>query len=176
MPRAQAVVRNRAWCYTINNPTDEEVMKLERLGALRHVCGREVGESGTPHLQGYVRFEQPCAFSWWRNQFPRAHVEIRRGTEHQAVEYCKKDGQLVVDLGQDEPDYTPVDSSGSKRNRETEEVLQEIDAGWNAYQIRQKHPAFFFHNMQKIGWYSRYAKRFRREEYDIITHVSDKDV
>jgi hypothetical protein len=51
------------WVFTLNNPTGEEegqVQELEKRAEVTvMVGGREVGEMGTPHLQGYIEFIAP---------------------------------------------------------------------------------------------------------------------
>ena len=44
--------RSNNWCFTLNNYTDESQQKVRDLGvgAEYLVFGRELGESGTPHL------------------------------------------------------------------------------------------------------------------------------
>lgn len=55
------------------------------------IWGDEIGESGTPHLQGYIEFfkrqrhRRVC-----RILGGRAHVERRHGTAEQAITYCRK--------------------------------------------------------------------------------------
>lgn len=86
------------WCFTINNPTDQDRNHVGSLGIdpLRKylVCGRESGESGTPHLQGFVIFTRPLTRTRVSRLFPRAHLEATRGTSQQAADYCKKDGDF----------------------------------------------------------------------------------
>lgn len=53
--------------------------------------GKETGENGTPHLQGYVEFDEPLRFNSVKNMIPRAHLEGRRGTAEEAAQYCWKD-------------------------------------------------------------------------------------
>ncbi len=55
------------------------------------VFGREVGESGTPHLQGAAIFTESRTLSWWKTQIPGGHFEMMRGPAHKAFSYCKKD-------------------------------------------------------------------------------------
>lgn len=86
------------WCFTINNPTDQDRDHVGSLGIdpLRKylVCGRERGDSGTPHLQGFVIFTRPLTRTRVSRFLPRAHLEAARGTSQQASEYCKKDGDF----------------------------------------------------------------------------------
>lgn len=85
------------WCFTVNNWTEEE------LGQILSTCessvkyliiGKEVGESGTPHLQGFVNFKKKVRRSTLMKQpgFTRAHVEIAKGTDLQNQAYCQKMG------------------------------------------------------------------------------------
>jgi len=59
------------------------------------VFGREVGESGTRHLQGYVSFDKPKRFTEALKFFEDGtHIEPTKGTPLQASTYCKKDGDF----------------------------------------------------------------------------------
>lgn len=92
--------RVRAWVWTLNNFTAEDVVKISELGVgdgadISYLCyGKEVGESGTPHLQGYVYTRNPVGLSWVRKRIPRAHFEVSRGRPDQAIAYCEKDGDF----------------------------------------------------------------------------------
>lgn len=79
--------------FTLNNYTEEEYETMMELGEYC-IIGREVGEQGTPHLQGYVEFKTPKRFTTLKNINPRVHWEQRRGTQEQAIEYCKKEGNF----------------------------------------------------------------------------------
>lgn len=93
--------KSRSYCFTINNPTDDERRQLRELAQhdrVRYiVCGNEIGgESGLPHIQGYVYFSNPRTLSGVKKLpgFARAHLECARGTSRQAADYCKKDGDF----------------------------------------------------------------------------------
>lgn len=89
----------RNTCFTINNWTSADIGRLEYLKD-QPICSyliyaKEVGEKGTPHLQGYVEFTNDVKFKKLKQYFPRAHLERRRGTAKEASDYCKKDGDYV---------------------------------------------------------------------------------
>nr|UOF79010.1 rep protein [Cressdnaviricota sp.]UOF82335.1 rep protein [Cressdnaviricota sp.]UOF82790.1 rep protein [Cressdnaviricota sp.] len=81
------------WCFTLNNPTalidfDDAKWKENVKFA---VYMKEVGESGTPHFQGYLELKKSQRISFLRKNLPRAHLERRRGKREQAILYCLKD-------------------------------------------------------------------------------------
>lgn len=84
--------RSRNWCFTLNNYTDDEYVLIKNIECKYIVIGKEVGESGTPHLQGYVHFAHAKAFTAVQKLIKRAHLEVMRGTALEASTYCKKDG------------------------------------------------------------------------------------
>lgn len=88
--------RSRAWCYTLNNFTEEERDALRSLKCAYHVFGYERGDEGTPHLQGYVHFTSMKSLAQMKKINPRSHWEVRKGTVDQAVEYCMKEGDFEV--------------------------------------------------------------------------------
>jgi len=65
---------------------------MEALDCKYIVFGKEVGESGTPHLQGYVQFKNQKTLSAVRKVIPDSHLENLKGLPHQAADYCKTDG------------------------------------------------------------------------------------
>lgn len=86
--------KTRAYCFTLNNPTQDEEEAVLALPCIYVCYGREVGDSGTPHLQGYIHFKDGKSLASVKKMMPRAHLEARKGTVDQAVDYCKKDGDF----------------------------------------------------------------------------------
>ncbi|AUM61928.1 Rep [uncultured virus] len=85
---------SKYWCYTLNNPAPNYELPPADLWTY-HIYGREVGESGTPHLQGYIEMYKPYTFVSMKNLLPGAHIEKRQGSGQQASDYCKKDGDYT---------------------------------------------------------------------------------
>lgn len=85
---------HRTWCYTINNYTDDEIDKLKVLTVKMHRCAKEVGENGTPHLQGAITFERTYRMAALKKLFPRAHW--KPGKTCDPENYCIK-GEIIID-------------------------------------------------------------------------------
>lgn len=87
------------WCFTLNNYVTDDINRLAEIvpsgKAIYLIYGKEVGEHGTPHLQGVI-----CATSRVRMaQIKRIignnpHVEIARNI-NASIQYCKKEGDWV---------------------------------------------------------------------------------
>lgn len=97
MPRDNA--RYKYFCFTLNNYSaaeKEKILSLHPDQASYIVYGEEVGENGTPHLQGYVEFSVKKRFSTAKTLLgQRCHLERRRGSAAEASQYCKKDGEYT---------------------------------------------------------------------------------
>jgi len=95
------VSRSRAnpifnWQFTINNYTNDDLEEVEIVSAQCNylVYGKEVGENGTPHLQGMLQLKKKKRFSQMKKLLRRAHFEQCRNPAMLA-RYCKKDGDFV---------------------------------------------------------------------------------
>jgi hypothetical protein len=83
--------RGRNFVFTCNNYTDADEDRLKGLDT-KYICwGREVGESGTPHLQGFVTFPNAKKFKQVIKLMPGCHIEIAQTIEP-AIAYCRKEG------------------------------------------------------------------------------------
>ncbi len=54
------------------------------------IAGYEIGDEGTPHLQGYVIFKIKKRRTQVSKYMPRAYLAIKQGTPQQAAHYCMK--------------------------------------------------------------------------------------
>ena len=88
----------RRWCFTLNNHTPAEVNLIKdwlTVHADYHLVHYEIGEQGTPHLQGYFRLKN-AATSGALHKKPglkRAAMFICKGTEAQNIKYVEKTGK-----------------------------------------------------------------------------------
>nr|WPR18665.1 MAG: replication polyprotein [Chemarfal virus 53] len=95
MPGQHKQLRSLGWCFTLNNYSEEEYQRCIDVMCQYIIVGKEVGASGTPHLQGYIHYSTSVPMSRVKKDLSqRAHVEKRFGSVLQAVEYCKKEGSF----------------------------------------------------------------------------------
>lgn len=80
------------WCFTLNNYTEEEYIALCNKECFKYmVVGKEVGEKGTPHLQGYIQLDKKQRLSFLKKVNRRAHWKIAKGTPEENYAYCTKE-------------------------------------------------------------------------------------
>jgi len=87
-----AVSKN--YVFTINNPTAPVPFSEPDMHCL--VYQLERGELGTPHYQGYVEFKRRVSLTTAQRLLgAAAHLERRRGTRRQAIDYSMKEDTRV---------------------------------------------------------------------------------
>lgn len=87
----------RDWCFTINHPQPYHVKHLWNLDYGYIAWQVEVGEEGTPHIQGFVQFREKQRLTaiiemmvGGDEQQNSGHWSKRRGTPEEASHYCLK--------------------------------------------------------------------------------------
>lgn len=83
---------SKRWCFTLNNYTKEDIGSMVPIFSHEgsYIFQEEIGENGTPHLQGYIEFNRklrPLSL----NLNPKIHWEKAKGNRQQNIEYCSKD-------------------------------------------------------------------------------------
>lgn len=125
-------IQARNFCFTLNNPTEEERSFFSnfQLGDYWNymIYQEEKGENGTVHFQGYIELREKRKVSWMKIHFnERAHYEMRRGTQEEAIAYCKKEETRVEGGQSGEFGQPKAGAGGCKRDREAAiEVLTKI--------------------------------------------------
>lgn len=85
---------SRTWVLTLNNYTEDDIKMFDSLMVKKMVISKEVGESGTPHLQG--------AITWLRgyrlSQLKKIHrrVSWRAAKAVDCFNYCMKEGSVII--------------------------------------------------------------------------------
>lgn len=93
MNSVQEVKQYTNCVFTLNNYNDIDYNNLINNNNIKYIIiGKEIGKEGTPHLQGYFELKKRLRFNQIKKINNRMHFESRRGTQQQAIDYCKKDG------------------------------------------------------------------------------------
>jgi len=83
----------RNYVFTENNPSTNQPSWPE---CIKYASWQlERGADGTPHLQGYIELSSSRKLAFVKAILPRAHWEIRRGTQAQAREYSRKEDTRI---------------------------------------------------------------------------------
>lgn len=147
-----SISRTRSFVFTLNNYNDADVALISSLYtsgySTYYVFGREVGDSGTPHLQGFIQLRNPTTIrSLSRRMDGRAHLEQRRGTIAQAVAYCSKTDHAPTSEG-----TQPLDSSakGAKEKGRWAAIISLAKDG-DLAAIEELYPTAFLHQYATIN-------------------------
>ena len=95
--------RARSYCFTLNNPTDEETDMLKDVDCKFIGFGREVApDTGTPHLQGFITLNNARTLTGMKKipGFERAHLEVMRGSHQQNMIYISKEDKEPFTKGE----------------------------------------------------------------------------
>jgi len=108
------------------------------------IYGKETGESGTPHLQGFVQFvnrKRPNQVSVTLGSV-RYHCERRRGTADEAANYCKKDGDYI--------EFGNVVRNGVAANLKMPEMVEQVLSGQSTEVMLQNYGNQYVLHKRKI--------------------------
>lgn len=127
---------NKNWCFTLNNYDDDDIINLNdslERGVTYMIYGKETGESGTPHLQGYLELEKVTRLEAVKKllKCPSIHLEGRKGTQEQAIQYCMKENNFE-ELGEKRISGRP---KGDKINNKALQCIQELKNGRSMAEI-----------------------------------------
>lgn len=142
-------MQSRALCFTLNHPSREEYSALIKLvgSQLSYlVMQLEKGESGTIHLQGYAELTKPLRFAEQKLLFPRAHLETRRGTQQQAIDYCQKAETRIPGTS---PEIHGIPRVQGARS-DLENLAQRIVNGTHPDEIMKESPATWCRNYRSL--------------------------
>lgn len=111
----------------MNNYTPETYEAIKAIDCKYLVVGREIGDSGTPHLQGYIVFLNQKTLSAAKSQIPQnPHLEVAAGNSKQNFDYCTKEDEEFFEKG-DRP-LTPKEKGDTEYKR-YERAWEQAKAG-----------------------------------------------
>nr|WAE42279.1 MAG: replication associated protein [Cressdnaviricota sp.] len=93
-PPSKVPTKCRGWVFTKNNPEEHWFGTVEHdlksFEFSEWVAQEEVGESGTPHIQGALYFKNAVSFATVKEILKGAHIEQMKGKKSDQ-KYCEKD-------------------------------------------------------------------------------------
>lgn len=119
--------------FTLNNYTTNDVETIKLWECKYLVFGFEVGEKGTPHLQGYVEWNSSTRLTTLKKKNAKIHWEERKGTAEQAATYCKKDNNFF--------EKGTISKQGARSD--IKDVVAEVMAGKRVDEICLERPEFY---------------------------------
>lgn len=134
----------RRFVFTINNYGDDDLARVRRIECQYIVYSLETGSSGTPHIQGYIIYPTPRTRQQVSRNFPRAYIDIARGTTQQNINYVSKGGiQEIFERGVPiEVEETP--SQQGKRT-DIEKIKEAVEQGksyhWIIWNVAKNYQA-----------------------------------
>lgn len=116
--------------YTINNYTPTDWIRVRDLDCQYNVMGKEVGATGTPHIQGCVTFKTPIRF---KKACTLLGGHLTRPKHLNAArKYCMKDG-----------DYQIIGQLEQGKRTDLLAVYDSITEGKSLREIANSHPSEF---------------------------------
>jgi len=131
---------DKTWCFTLNNYVEDDVKLFESIECNYISCGREVGEKGTPHLQGCITFATSKRLKALKKISPRANwSELYKDDKtgrpldlEGARNYCMKGDFFVNDNRKKKGERTDL-----------EDIYRMVDDGATTTEIAREHPGSF---------------------------------
>lgn len=135
--------KTNRFCFTLNNYEEIHyaLFSTDLSNRLKYwICGKEVGDNGTPHLQGYVEFPNNdklrCTAAKTRlcalGLPDSIHIEPAKGTGLQNITYCSKDGTFVE--GGTRP-------KGQGKRTDLDNVCDLVNEGKTLMEIANEYPS-----------------------------------
>lgn len=123
------------------------------------IVGREKGEQGTPHLQGFCHFKARKRLTALKKIFPRAHWEKARGSDKDNEAYCSKEGDVILTLGI--PQVT-------NRTSDYSAAVAAVAAGSQLREVAREYPEVFVRHGRGL---QHLAMLIGHKSRDFKTHV-----
>jgi hypothetical protein len=153
------VMGSKNWCFTLNNYDDDDIQRINALvttepKVIYLIYGKEVGESGTPHLQGVVSCKQKLRLLQIKNIIGgNPHLECARNI-NAAIIYCKKDGDWE-EFG--------TRSKGQGSRNDLEDFKEAVKGGMlSLSEIRE-------HHSEVYAKYQRFCLEYIDDHYPKVT-------
>lgn len=95
--KTKQIAPAKRWCFTLNNYDQNDISSINSLSSKCFIIcvGKEIGEKGTPHLQGYCEFLtklRPLSLQLNKG----IHWEKCKGNRKENIDYCSKENNVII--------------------------------------------------------------------------------
>lgn len=137
---------SRNWCFTIypqDFPYDEEthIFSTDGLSHLKYAVWQleRCPTTSRPHLQGYAEFDKVTALRGGKKFFhdnfqSSVHLEKRKGTQAQAIAYCRKEESRIAGP------WTAGEPAIRGQRNDIHAVVDRVNNGADYWSIAQEFP------------------------------------
>lgn len=149
------IKRYRNYCFTSFAATLTTEHEL-----IRYICwGEETCENGRKHLQGYVELNAALGLTRVKQVLgdQKLHLEPRKGTQLEAIEYCKKEGSFQ--------EHGRVKKQGERTDLKREDIMELIDEGAQKLDIFALNPEAAYTNDRFIEYYTKMKHMEGEQKY-----------
>jgi len=159
-PTMSRMAASKRWCCTINNPIDEDNPATWLVEYVDYYYfAPELGDNGTPHLQGFFQLKNPMRLTGLKKLHPRAHFEKMRGTMEENLIYCSKqqleDAPTAMEYGE-LPDDRASAREGGEREQKRWKRVHQLAADGDIEGFVDEFPAESFLHLDKFEtWHAR---------------------
>lgn len=156
--------KSRRWCFTINNPTPSDLFgtRLMFRTAKYGVFGHEIGDNGTPHIQGYVHLKSAVTFTQVKKFIPRAHLECAVAGDLCNRTYCTK-GEDIFEVGEPTTQGERTDLQEARND-----LILAISQGSPPQEIAENYPILYLHYNRSIRDMCTLQMRARTEKPEVL--------
>ena len=145
--------------FTINNFSDDDLKAVSSVECHSINVGSEVGESGTPHLQGVIYLNSPMLIKGLNKRLGnRAWIQRCKGSWKQNVKYTSKDENIIRSEGE-----------GPQQGQRTDlsEIKALIDSGATMQEIAEANFGSFVKNHRAFNAYRLLKRKRKRDPIDV---------
>ena len=162
---------SKHWVFTLNNPplSDPEYQAIFQRLPCSYICfQREVGQQGTPHLQGYLEANKRIRITGLKKfqGLQTAHFEKRRGTREEARDYCLKSDTRHPDSEFWESTDFPNQAQGKRTDLDAVAAL--IKTGANSRTVSDSFPAAYIKYTRGINALISLQASWREDPPEVI--------
>lgn len=140
----ESKLQKRRFTFTLNNYTEDSFVNLQNRAneIFKYlIIGREVGESGTPHLQMYGELSNKITINGLKRKLialdpalGSIHIEVAIADASSNIAYCSKDSNFV-EIGN-----RPL---GQGKRSDIDDVANAVKAGQSLSEIIENHGASY---------------------------------